>query len=224
MSAEGTDVAATAWYPLFADLAGRRCLVVGGGPVATAKARRLADHGARVRLVAPEVTPELAAMATAGAIAEHQARPYRAGDLDGCVLAIAATDREDVNRAVLRDADERAVLCNVVDGSPGSAILPSSVRRGELAVAVSTGGASPVVARHLRRRIEEVVGPEWGELVALMRELRDDLKRRHGDVAARREAVERLMRSDVLRLLAAGDEEGARRLAAGVLDIEGVVA
>lgn len=214
----------TAWYPLLADLSGRRCLVVGGGPVAAAKARRLVDHGARVRLVSPRTTPELAAMVAAGEVEEHRARPYAPGDLDDCVLAIAATDREDVNRAVLRDADERAVLCNVVDGSSGSAILPSSVRRGGLTVAISTGGASPVVARHVRRRVEDVIGPEWGGLVALMRDLREDLKRRHPGVPERREAVERLMQSDVLRLLAAGDEVGARRLAASVLEIEGVVA
>lgn len=221
---DGRAAPATASYPVFLDLAGRRCCVVGGGAVATHKARTLIEHGAVVRLVSPAVAPELAALVAEGAVAEHRARPYRAGDLDDCLLVIAATDDDAVNRAVWRDADARSMVCNVVDGENGNAILPSLVRRGGLAIAVSTGGASPVVARHVRKGIEEAFGPEWGELVALLREMRDDLKRRHPDVPGRREAVERLMETDVVRRLAEGDEEGARRVAARVLDIEGVAA
>ena len=98
------------------------------------------------------------------------------------------------------------------------------MRRGDLAIAVSTGGASPVVARHVRRRIEEAYGPEWEALIALLRDLRGDLKARHRDMPGRRAAVERLMESDVLRRLAEGDDDGARALARRVLDLEGVAA
>jgi precorrin-2 dehydrogenase/sirohydrochlorin ferrochelatase len=210
---------------MFVDLAGRRCLVVGGGTIATGKARTLVEHGAVVRVVSPEVTPELAGMVAAGDVAEHRARPYRTDDLDGCLLAFAATDRADVNRAVSEDADARGVVCNVADAPDlGDFIVPSLVRRGGLAIAVSTGGASPVVARHVRRGIEEAYGPEWEALIALLRDLREDLKARHPDVPGRRAAVERLMETDVLRLLAAGDEDGARALARRVLDIAGVAA
>lgn len=217
--------AGRALYPIFVDLEGRRCLVVGGGPIATDKVRKLAEHGASVRLVSPALTPELAAMAAAGAIDEHRARAYRPGDLEGCLLAIAATDRAEVNRAVRREADARGLLCNVVD-DPGlcTFTVPSVVRRGELAIAVSTGGASPVVARRIRREIEAAYGPEWGALIALLRELRGELKARHPDMPARRAAVERVMDGDVLRRLAAGDDAGARALARRALDLEGVAA
>ncbi len=212
-------------YPMFVDLGGRRCLVVGGGTIATDKARKLAEHGAVVRVVSPEVTAELAAMTAAGDVAEHRPRTYLPDDLEGCMLAFAATDRPDVNRAVAADAEARGVPCNVAD-APALCdfIVPSLVRRGELAIAVSTGGASPVVARHVRRRIEEAYGPEWEALIALLRDLRDDLKARHRDMPGRRAAVERLMDSDVLRRLAEGDDDGARALARRVLDLEGVAA
>ena len=212
-------------YPMFVDLEGRRCLVVGGGPVATEKVEKLVDHGASVRLVSPEITPELADMVAAGAVAEHRARAYRPEDLDGCLLVVAATNLDAINRMVWQDAEARDMLCNVAtDPSLCSFIVPSVVRRGELAIAVSTGGASPVVAAHVRRRLDAMFGPEWESLIELMRELREELKARHPDVAVRRRAVERLMETDIVRLLADGDEDAARALARRALEVEGVVA
>ncbi|MGD9696457.1 MAG: bifunctional precorrin-2 dehydrogenase/sirohydrochlorin ferrochelatase [Thermoleophilia bacterium] len=211
------------FYPMFVDIEGRRVLVVGGGPVGTEKVEKLLAHGAVVRLVAPEISDELAAQVASGEVAEHHARGYRSGDLEGCFLVIAATDSEAVNRAVWEDAERRGMLCNVVDVPPlCNFIVPSIVRRGELALAISTGGASPVVAKHIRRELEEAYGPEWESLVALLREVREELKVRYLDMPSRRDAVERLMQTDVIRLLADGDEDGARRLAVRVLDIEGV--
>jgi precorrin-2 dehydrogenase / sirohydrochlorin ferrochelatase len=208
------------FYPMFVDIEGRRCLVVGGGPVATEKVEKLIDHGASVRLVAPETTPELAAMIASGAVAEHREGAYRPGDLDGCFLVIAATNLDAINRMVWQDAEARGLLCNVVDVPPlCNFIVPSIVRRGELALAVSTGGASPVVAKHIRRDLEEAYGPEWEALVDLLRDLRDELKSRYPDMPSRRDAVERLMETDVVRRLADGDDDGARELAHRVLDI-----
>jgi precorrin-2 dehydrogenase/sirohydrochlorin ferrochelatase len=205
---------------MFVDLEGRRCLVVGGGPVATEKVEKLLDHGAAVRLVTPEMTPALEALAAAGRLHEVHRRTYRPEDLEGCFLVIAATNLEAVNRTVWRDAEARDMLCNVVDASPlGNFILPSTVRRGELALAISTGGASPVLAKHIRRELEAAYGPEWGALVDLLRELRDDLRDRHPDMPGRRDAVERLLATDVVRRLAEGDEAGARELAHRVLDL-----
>jgi precorrin-2 dehydrogenase / sirohydrochlorin ferrochelatase len=212
-------------YPMFVDLEGRRCLVVGGGPIAGDKTRKLVEHGALVRLVSPEVTDELAARVADGTIAEHRARAYRPEDLDGCLLVVAATNVVDVNRAVLRDADARGMLCNVVDDPQACTFtVPSLVRRGELAIAISTGGASPVLARHVRREIEAAFGPEWEPLAGLLRDLRDELKARHPDMPGRRGAVERLLETDVLGRLAEGDHDGARELARRTLDLEGVVA
>ena len=146
-------------------------------------------------------------------MAEHRARGYRPEDLDGCLLVIAATNLDAINRMVWQDAEARGMLVNVVDVPPlCNFIVPSIVRRGELAVAVSTGGASPVVAKHIRRDLEERYGPEWEALVALLRDLRDDLKARYPDMPSRRDAVERLMATDVVERLAAGDAEAVREL------------
>jgi precorrin-2 dehydrogenase/sirohydrochlorin ferrochelatase len=208
------------FYPMFVDLEGRRCLVVGGGPVATEKVEKLLDHGAAVRLVTPEMTPDLEAVAAAGRLAELHRRTYRPEDLEGCFLVIAATNLDAINRMVWQDAEARNMLCNVVDVPPlCNFIVPSIVRRGELALAISTGGASPVVAKHIRRELEAAYGPEWESLVNLLRELRDDLKDRYLDMPSRRDAVERLMATDVVRRLAEGDEAGARELAHRVLDL-----
>jgi precorrin-2 dehydrogenase/sirohydrochlorin ferrochelatase len=205
---------------MFVDIEDRRCLVVGGGPVATEKVGKLLDHGGAVRLVTPEMTPELEELAAAGRLHEVHRRTYRADDLDGCFLVIAATNLEVVNRMVWEDAEARNILCNVVDVPPlCNFIVPSIVRRGELALAISTGGASPVVATHIRRELEAAYGPEWEALVNLLRELRDDLKDRYLDMPSRRDAVRRLMDTDVLRRLAEGDEDGARELAHRVLDL-----
>ena len=133
------------FYPMFVDLEGRRCLVVGGGPVATEKVEKLLLHGAVVRLVTPAMTNELAAMVASGDVAEHRPRAYLPEDLDGCLLVIAATNLDAINRMVWQDAEARGLLCNVVDVPPlCNFIVPSIVRRGELALAISTGGASPV--------------------------------------------------------------------------------
>jgi siroheme synthase-like protein len=205
---------------MFVDIEGRRCLVVGGGPVATEKVEKLLEHGAVVRLVTPAATDALAALVASGAVAEHRTRAYRPVYLDGCFLVIAATNLDAINRMVWQDAEARGLLCNVVDVPPlCNFIVPSIVRRGELALAISTGGASPVVAKHIRRELEGAYGPEWEALVDLLRDVRDDLKVRYPDMPSRRDAVERLMRTDVVRRLAEGDEEGARDLACRVLDI-----
>jgi precorrin-2 dehydrogenase / sirohydrochlorin ferrochelatase len=208
------------FYPMFVDLEGRRCLVVGGGPVATEKVEKLLQHGAVIRLVTPETTDELAAMVSSGEVAEHRRRAYRPEDLEGCFLVIAATNLDAINRMIWQDAEALNLLCNVVDVPPlCNFIVPSIVRRGELALAISTGGASPVVAKHIRRELEEAYGPEWEALVELLRDVRDELKVRYPDMPSRRDAVERLMETDVVQRLADGDDDGARELAQRVLDI-----
>jgi precorrin-2 dehydrogenase/sirohydrochlorin ferrochelatase len=206
---------------MFVDIEGRRALVVGGGPVATEKVEKLLDHGAAVRLVSPDLTAELRALVDGGRIHEFHERTYEPSDLDGCFMVIAATNLDAVNRMIWQDAEALNILCNVVDVPPMcNFIVPSIVRRGELAIAISTGGASPVVAKHIRRDLEATYGPEWEALVDLLREVRDELKVRYLDMPSRRVAVERLMETDIVRRLAGGDEEGARELARTVLDIE----
>jgi precorrin-2 dehydrogenase/sirohydrochlorin ferrochelatase len=148
-------------YPIFLDLSGRRCVVVGGGEVANRKTRKLLQARARVVVISPEIQPELESVA-----AEIHSRPYSEGDLEGAYLAFAATNVREVNAAVAREAKERGVPVNVADRpSEGDFALPSTLRRGRLQVAVSTGGASPTLARRIRGELEEAFGPEWAGIV-----------------------------------------------------------
>ena len=126
-------------------------MIVGGGEVANRKARKLLQARADVVVVSPDVKPELESAA-----AEVRQRPYREGDLEGAFLVFAATDRREVNATVAREARERGILANVADEpSEGDFALPSTLRRGQLQVAVSTGGASPTLARMIRRELED---------------------------------------------------------------------
>jgi precorrin-2 dehydrogenase/sirohydrochlorin ferrochelatase len=148
-------------YPIFLDLSGRRCVVVGGGEVANRKARKLLQARAEVVVISPEVRPELESVA-----AEVHRRPYEEGDLEGAYLAFAATDAREVNAAVAAEAKGRGIPVNVADSpSEGDFALPSVLRRGRLQVAVSTGGASPALARRIRGELEELFGPEWAGVV-----------------------------------------------------------
>jgi precorrin-2 dehydrogenase/sirohydrochlorin ferrochelatase len=211
------------YLPIFADVQGRTCLVVGGGPVAEGRARQLVAHGALVRLVAPAVTPGLEELITQADIPDFRHRTYDADDLDGCLMAIAATDRRAVNAAVAHDAAARGVLCNVADApSDGDVLFPAIVRRGDLAFAVTTGGASPAVAGRVRRDLEEAFGPEWGDMLALLADLRPAVKRRHPDPAARAAVVRRLLdEGEVLGAFARGDAEAARAAALHGLGLRG---
>jgi len=148
-------------YPIFLDLSGRRCVVVGGGAVAGRKARKLLQARAEVVVISPEVRPELESVAT-----EIHRRPYEEGDLEGAYLAFAATDAREVNAAVAGEAKGRGIPVNVADRpSEGDFALPSTLRRGRLQVAVSTGGASPALARGIKGELEELFGPEWAGVV-----------------------------------------------------------
>ena len=156
------------YYMACLDLTGRAVLVVGGGRVALEKIEGLLGAGASVTVVAPQILPELADLELT-----IIRRGYRTTDLDGKFLVVAATATTSVNRRVFRDAESRALLCNVVDVPElCSFILPAIHRHEPIAVAVSTGGASPALAQHLRDQIATVVRPEHAELAHRLRELR----------------------------------------------------
>ena len=144
------------YYPLFLDLVDKLCVVVGGGAIAERKARGLLKSGARVKLVSPEVTPAVRKLARQGRI-EVVPRAYQAGDLDGAALAIAATNREEVNRRVREESKRLSIPLNVVDSPDlGDFIVPSVVRKGPIVVAVSTSGLLPALARRLKEKIEAI--------------------------------------------------------------------
>lgn len=158
----------TRYYIACLDLTGRDVLVVGGGRIALEKAEGLLDCGAVVTVVAPQIVPELAAL-DVGLVR----RRYLGEDLEGRFLVVAATSTTSVNRRVFRDAEARSLLCNVVDVPElCSFILPAIHREGPIAVAVSTGGASPALAQRLRDEIARVVGPEHAALARTLQELR----------------------------------------------------
>ncbi len=216
-------VTAAPYFPMFTDLCGRVCLVVGGGRIAEGRTRLLAAHGAVLRLVTPELSDGLTEMVACGQVAELRQRPYAAGDLDGVFLALAATNYREINAQIAEQAHARGILCNVADDPHACDVhIPAIVQRGDLTLAISTGGASPAVTAGIRRRLEELFGPEWSELLAVLGDLREDTKRRYPEPAQRAAAVRDLLDDgQVLTLLRAGATEDAYRYARTTLDLEG---
>ena len=180
------------YFAAFLDLRGRRCLVVGGGEIGERKARALLECGAHVVVVSPVVTRGLAALAAAGRVLDRR-RTFRRSDLRGCALVVAASGDPDVDDAVAALARRARVLVNVVDRPERcDFILPSVLHRGELQIAVSTGGRSPSLAREIRRRLEALFGPEYGELIARAGEARRAARAAAPTTAARLEAGRRV--------------------------------
>ncbi|HLF00980.1 MAG TPA: bifunctional precorrin-2 dehydrogenase/sirohydrochlorin ferrochelatase [Anaerolineales bacterium] len=208
------------YYPIYLDLRNRRCVLVGGGPIAGGKARGLLDAGAHVIVIAPDLTPALTVFVQAERLTHH-ARRYRTGDLAGAFLAISATDDRAVNDAVWREANERGIPINVVDDPPHCTfIAPSILRRGDLTVAVSTGGKAPALAVRLREQFETLLGDEHARFLDLAGTLREPLAARYPDFETRKALWYRLVDSDVLDLLKRGDDAGA---AQRITEIMGVV-
>lgn len=200
-----------ALFPLFLDLRGRRVLVVGGGEVAARKVAALLDSGAAVVMVAPAITPALAALAQANRLA-HIPAAFAPEQLDGSWLVIAATDDDAVNRAVAAAAHARRLFINVVDDAElASAQLPARVQRGPLQVAISSGGASPMLARHLREQLETRLDEALGQLAGLLGELRGRIRMQLADLGQRRAFFERVLAGPAQSLLRRGDAVAARR-------------
>lgn len=168
---------ANPWLPITLRLAGARVLVVGGGEVAARKVRLLRKAAPRITLVARELNAELAALVDLAQV-EHLSTAFEPAQVLGCRLVIAATDERDTNRAVAAAADAANVPVNVVDDpEPSSFITPSLVERAPVWVAISTGGAAPVLARRLRERIEALLPASYGRLAAFMERHRPRVKR-----------------------------------------------
>lgn len=207
------------FYPLFLELAGRACVVIGGGAVAERKVEGLLQVEASVTVISPTLSDRLEAWKTEGRI-RHLRCDYGPGDLAGSQLAFVATDDGEVNAAVAREGRERGVWVNAAD-DPAHCdfILPSVLRRGPLAVAVATGGSSPALSRAVREELEAYFTPDYTVLAEIAAEVRRDLKERGRtlDGQAWRQALD----GDLRRLIAEGrrDEAKARllwRLRAGI--------
>jgi len=197
------------YLPVFLDLAGRRVLLVGGGEVALRKATLLLEARALVRIVAPTLHPELARLHEEGRL-EHLGHTFEAGQLDGAVFVIAATDRVQVNRAVAAAACARGLFVNVVDdAAASSAILPAIIDRSPVIIAVSTGGRSPTLARHLRGQLEALLPERLGALAQLLGRWRGRVREALPDAARRLRFWERVLEGSVASHVLAGEEPAA---------------
>jgi precorrin-2 dehydrogenase/sirohydrochlorin ferrochelatase len=191
-------------YPINLDVAGRDCLVVGGGGVGARKARGLADCGAAVTVVSPEAGAPLRELAEAGAVV-WAAREYRSEDMAGRFLAFAASGAASVNERVVADARRAGVLCNSADRpEAGDFTLPAALRRGDLTIAISTGGASPALSRRVRMTLEAAFGPEYETALRLLGAARSRLLARGHDPDGHRRRFRALLDGGLLELLRDG--------------------
>ncbi len=201
------------YFPVNLDLRDKPVVVIGGGEVAARKIETLLEAGARVRVVAPELHPDLDHAARRRRLVLCR-RGYREGDLKGAFAAIAATDGRALNLRIRREAIRQRCLLNIVDRPEFcDFVFPSRINRGEFMVTISTGGASPALAKKIRQDLEKRFGEEYGRFVALLAKIRAKIppeERRRYELA-----FGKFVRSPVLGLLRKGDRAGVRRLVKG---------
>ena len=208
------DMLDTPFYIACLRLSGRRCVVVGGGDVGLEKVEGLLACDGRVVLVAPAAVPELQELAAEGSI-QWERREYVAGDLEGTFVVIAATNDTDANIRVYEDAERRAMLVNVVDVPPlCNFILPAIVRTGPLAIAISTAGASPALAKRIKSEISATYGEPYARLAVLLNDARGWAKATLPTYQDRKAFFEGIVNGspDPIELLRAGDADGVRAL------------
>jgi precorrin-2 dehydrogenase/sirohydrochlorin ferrochelatase len=207
----------TPFYIACLRLVGRRCLVVGGGEIGLEKVEGLLACDADVTLIAPRANAALQELAREGSIRWEQREYAGAEDLEGAFLVIAATDDTDANIAVFEDAERRAMLVNIVDVPPlCNFILPAIVRTGPLAIAISTAGASPALAKRIKREVQAQFGEPYAQLAVLLNEARGWAKGTLPTYQDRKDFFEGIVGGDPdpIELLRAGDEQGVRELIA----------
>lgn len=189
------------YYPINLRITDRLCLVIGGGSVALRKVRGLLQGGARVRVISPEVEPELRRMSESQAI-EWLARQYVEGDLRGAFLAFAVTDNSAVQAMIMKEADNSAILLNSADDPERSDFhVPAHFRRGKMLITVSTGGGSPALAKRIREQLEENIVPEYEAVVDLLSLIREQVVGRNDDSAGHGELFRRLLHAGLVDLL-----------------------
>lgn len=207
----------SSYYPLFLNISGKKCVVVGGGQVALRKVRTLLEHSARVDVISPDLCLELVHLAEGGSVRVLN-REYRAGDLADAFVAIAATDNKEVNQQIVQEARRNRVLVNAVDDAEGSDfIVPAYLRRGEVAIAISTTGRSPALARKIRTKLEKDLGEEYALLLRLIGEVRAEIKQR-GIKVDSDDWQEALDIDLLLELLRRGEKKKAKNILLGNLE------
>jgi siroheme synthase-like protein len=198
------------YYPVFIDVKGRRCVVIGGGDIGQEKVEKLIDCDADVVVISPQVNAQVRQRAEAQELTWVR-RAYQLGDLEAAFIAIAATDDNDVNRQIAREAGERNVLLNVVDVTHlCTFIAPSVATRGEVTIATSTGGASPALARTFREKLSTSRILEFADLAPLLADARSELRRKGAKVAP--DHWQTQITEELLDLVQTGESELARRM------------
>ena len=198
------------YYPIFLEMKDRRCVVIGGGAVAERKAEGLVAVGANVTVIAPGITDGLKGLLKQGAI-RHVAREYQAGDRAGYDLVFVATDNSEINAAVSNEARCLRIWVNSADDPDHcDFILPAVIRRGDLAVAVSTGGVSPAVTRAVREELDEYFNADYARFVQIAGEVRRELRGK--SVSPGASAWNRALQGDFRRLIKEGKPEQAKEL------------
>ena len=206
----GADWLGKRYYPVSLDVSGKRCVVVGGGDVALRKVNVLLEHEAIVQVISPELCPELEDLFIAGRIIAAK-RPYADGDLAGAFVVISATDDVEANRKVAAEAEKLGVLINVVDTpNLSNFIVPSHLRRGDLTVAVSTGGRSPALAHRIKEELENIFGDDYAALLALVGQVRSEL-RQNGITATGEDWQRALDINMILTLIREGKTDEAKQ-------------
>ncbi len=196
------------YYPVFLDLAGKTVVVIGGGRVAHQKVEGLLKAGAHVTVISPQLDAAMSGLAAEGRF-RHVQREYRAGDLEGYLLAFVATDDRSVNAAVATEGKERGVWVNAVDDPPNcDFIMPGIVERGRLVIAVSTSGTSPAVARKMREELEQFLTEEYVLMLELAAEVRAELREK--DVQVPPEVWNAALDGELKRLLGEGRRTEAK--------------
>jgi precorrin-2 dehydrogenase/sirohydrochlorin ferrochelatase len=201
--------------PVALNVAGKRCLLVGGGRVAERKARSLLECDAQVYVIAPELC---ACFAPLRAQIEYSQRVFQSGDCHGFDLVFACTNRKEINAAVANEARTSRIWCNIADDPPSSDLhTVAAVRRGDVCIGISTGAASPGLARHLKEEIATFIGEEYAQLLQIVGAARSGCQASDAESSGRGDVWRTILASDALRLLRAGQTDEAKKLVADLL-------
>ena len=200
------------YYPVYLDLQGELCLIVGGGVTAARKAKGLLEAGAWVKVVAKDICAELCELGEEEN-PELLRRGYESGDIEGARMVFAATNDRAINRKVYKDAEARGILVNSVDDPENCRfIVPAVLRRGPVSISVSSGGRSPFLSGAIRDKLEKEIGPEYAEYAEMFGEMRDLAKAEGKSEEEKMAAYRQLEESAVLAYLRAGQREQAREV------------
>lgn len=208
------------YYPVYIEMRDQPCVVIGGGKIAEGKVDGLLAAQANVTVISPELTLHLHDLVENKEIT-YLARTYQPGDLTGAFMVICATDQSEINHQAWQEATANHQLVNVVDDTPRcNFIAPSILRQGDLTIAISTSGRAPALAVRLKERLQREIGPEYARFLELAGELREPLARQLPDFETRKALWYELVDSEILDVLADGDEKKAREIISRVVGFE----